>query len=195
MLSCKTGVLTWPLDAYYHRPRGGHYHRHHCCQHCQSDTQIVSCSVTFLLATSATYSRRVVSITRLFNLLCLVEHSEPVVMMTLARIQFIVLVMSWHSHDKLRAIVLDLHLCSSLSSPFTILWLSCPCLSFIATLLSILHVRMSSHGHKQSASVSQNHKAQLANAYNELGKELASQKIRIIGNYTLGKVIGEGKFS
>jgi hypothetical protein len=38
----------------------------------------------------------------------------------------------------------------------------------------------------------QNHKAQLANAYNELGKELSSTKIRVIGNYTLGKVIGEG---
>ncbi|KAH0828692.1 Pkinase-domain-containing protein [Lanmaoa asiatica] len=37
---------------------------------------------------------------------------------------------------------------------------------------------MSTHGHRQTASVSQNHKAQLANAYNELGKELASQKIR-----------------
>ncbi|KAG9311425.1 Pkinase-domain-containing protein [Chiua virens] len=45
---------------------------------------------------------------------------------------------------------------------------------------------MSTHGHKPSASVSQNHKAQLANAYNELGKELASQKIRVIGAY--GKV-------
>ncbi|KAF8443965.1 hypothetical protein L210DRAFT_3395481 [Boletus edulis BED1] len=52
---------------------------------------------------------------------------------------------------------------------------------------------MSTHGHKQSTSVSQNHKAQLVNAYNELGKELASQKIRVIGNFTLGKVIGEGK--
>lgn len=50
-------------------------------------------------------------------------------------------------------------------------------------------------GHKPSGSVSQaqNHKAQLANAYNELGKELSSQKIRVVGNYTLGKVIGEGK--
>jgi hypothetical protein len=38
----------------------------------------------------------------------------------------------------------------------------------------------------------QNHKAQLANAYNELGKELTSNKIRVVGNYTLGKVIGEG---
>jgi hypothetical protein len=41
-------------------------------------------------------------------------------------------------------------------------------------------------------SVAQNHKAHLANAYNELGKELSSNKIRVIGNYTLGKVIGEG---
>lgn len=49
------------------------------------------------------------------------------------------------------------------------------------------------HGHKHSDSVNQNRKAQLANAYNELGKELASSKIRVVGNYTLGKVIGEGK--
>ncbi|KAF9240064.1 Pkinase-domain-containing protein [Melanogaster broomeanus] len=47
---------------------------------------------------------------------------------------------------------------------------------------------MSALGHKHSVSVSQNQKAQLANAYNELGKELASQKIRVIGNYTLGKI-------
>jgi len=47
-------------------------------------------------------------------------------------------------------------------------------------------------GHKQTASLSQNHKAQLANAYNELGKELSSSKMRVVGNYTLGKVIGEG---
>ncbi|KAH7890460.1 Pkinase-domain-containing protein [Phlebopus sp. FC_14] len=52
---------------------------------------------------------------------------------------------------------------------------------------------MSASGHKHTGSVTQNHKAQLANAYNELGKELASQKIRVVGNYTLGKVIGEGK--
>ena len=47
-------------------------------------------------------------------------------------------------------------------------------------------------GHKQTPSLSQNHKAQLANAYNELGKELSSSKIRVVGNYTLGRVIGEG---
>ncbi|KAF8816426.1 Pkinase-domain-containing protein [Phlegmacium glaucopus] len=49
-------------------------------------------------------------------------------------------------------------------------------------------------GHKQTGSMSQNHKAQLANAYNELGKELSSSKIRVVGNYTLGKVIGEGAY-
>lgn len=53
---------------------------------------------------------------------------------------------------------------------------------------------MSAHGHKHTGSVTQNHKAQLANAYNELGKELSSNKIRVIGNYTLGKVIGEGEY-
>ena len=47
-------------------------------------------------------------------------------------------------------------------------------------------------GHNHSSSVSQNYKAQLANAYNELGKELSSVKIRVVGNYTLGKTIGEG---
>jgi hypothetical protein len=41
--------------------------------------------------------------------------------------------------------------------------------------------------------MSKNHRAQLANAYNELGKELSSSKIRVVGNYTLGKVIGEGR--
>lgn len=50
--------------------------------------------------------------------------------------------------------------------------------------------------HRPSGSVSQtqNHKAQLATAYNELGKELSSQKIKVVGNYTLGKVIGEGPY-
>lgn len=53
----------------------------------------------------------------------------------------------------------------------------------------------SAHGHKHSGSVSHNtnSKAQLASAYNELGRELSSSKIRVVGNYTLGKVIGEGE--
>ncbi|EEB93262.1 hypothetical protein MPER_08110, partial [Moniliophthora perniciosa FA553] len=34
----------------------------------------------------------------------------------------------------------------------------------------------------------------LANAYNELGKELSSSKVRVVGNYTLGRVIGEGAY-
>jgi hypothetical protein len=46
--------------------------------------------------------------------------------------------------------------------------------------------------HKHTPSVTQNRKAELATAYNELGKELSSSKIRVVGNYTLGKVIGEG---
>lgn len=72
-------------------------------------------------------------------------------------------------------------------------WPSGPCLSFRSLrYISVVHAPMSVHGHKHTGSVTQNHKAQLANAYNELGKELSSQKIRIIGNYTLGKVIGEG---
>lgn len=46
--------------------------------------------------------------------------------------------------------------------------------------------------HKHTLSLTQNRKAELATAYNELGKELASSKIRVVGNYTLGRVIGEG---
>jgi hypothetical protein len=38
----------------------------------------------------------------------------------------------------------------------------------------------------------QNSKAHLTQSYNELGRELSSAKIRVVGNYTLGKVIGEG---
>ncbi|EJD08478.1 Pkinase-domain-containing protein [Fomitiporia mediterranea MF3/22] len=53
---------------------------------------------------------------------------------------------------------------------------------------------MSIQGHKHSASSSQNLKAQLANAYNELGKELSSTKVKVVGNYTLGRVIGEGTY-
>ncbi|KAJ7054108.1 hypothetical protein C8F01DRAFT_1163958 [Mycena amicta] len=53
---------------------------------------------------------------------------------------------------------------------------------------------MSTRGHNNSGSVTQNRKAQLANAYNELGKELSSSRIRVVGNYTLGKSIGEGAY-
>ncbi|KAF7324700.1 Serine/threonine-protein kinase MARK2 [Mycena kentingensis (nom. inval.)] len=53
---------------------------------------------------------------------------------------------------------------------------------------------MSTRGHKPSGSISQNQKAHLATAYNELGKELSSSRIRVVGNYTLGKVIGEGAY-
>jgi hypothetical protein len=33
---------------------------------------------------------------------------------------------------------------------------------------------------------------QLSNAYQELGRELASTQIKSVGNYTLGRIIGEG---
>ncbi|KAI0057176.1 Pkinase-domain-containing protein [Artomyces pyxidatus] len=53
---------------------------------------------------------------------------------------------------------------------------------------------MSKFGHKHAGSVVQNQKAQLASAYNDLGKELSSTKIKVVGNYTLGKAIGEGAY-
>jgi hypothetical protein len=53
---------------------------------------------------------------------------------------------------------------------------------------------MSKTSHKHTSSIVQNHKAHLATAYNELGKELSSTKIKVVGNYTLGKVIGEGTY-
>jgi hypothetical protein len=42
------------------------------------------------------------------------------------------------------------------------------------------------------AAAAQNSKAHLTQSYNELGRELASDRIRVVGNYTLGRVIGEG---
>lgn len=39
-----------------------------------------------------------------------------------------------------------------------------------------------------------NQRAALVSAYNELGKELASTKLKSVGNYTLGRTIGEGTF-
>ncbi|KAI9441332.1 hypothetical protein H4582DRAFT_1931867 [Lactarius indigo] len=53
---------------------------------------------------------------------------------------------------------------------------------------------MSKSSHKHTASVVQNQKAHLATAYNELGKELSSTRIKVVGNYTLGRVIGEGTY-
>lgn len=70
-----------------------------------------------------------------------------------------------------------------------------PALASDVPFFHTVNVTMAAHGHRQTGSVSQNHKAQLASAYNELGKELSSQKIRVIGNYTLGKVIGEGAYT
>ncbi|KAI0254525.1 hypothetical protein BJV78DRAFT_1345757 [Lactifluus subvellereus] len=53
---------------------------------------------------------------------------------------------------------------------------------------------MSKPSHKHTPSVVQNQKAHLATAYNELGKELSSTRIKVVGNYTLGKIIGEGAY-
>ncbi|KAG8978788.1 hypothetical protein FRB93_010869 [Tulasnella sp. JGI-2019a] len=50
------------------------------------------------------------------------------------------------------------------------------------------------HSQSQSQSGTVNQRAQLANAYQELGKELSSERIKVVGNYTLGKVIGEGAY-
>ncbi|CBQ69506.1 related to ser/thr protein kinases [Sporisorium reilianum SRZ2] len=49
------------------------------------------------------------------------------------------------------------------------------------------------HGGQSSGSTI-NQKAALASAYQELGKELASSKLKIVGNYTLQRPIGEGTF-
>jgi hypothetical protein len=36
---------------------------------------------------------------------------------------------------------------------------------------------------------------QLTTAYQELAKELSSAQIKTVGNYTLGRVIGEGAYA
>ena len=35
---------------------------------------------------------------------------------------------------------------------------------------------------------------QLGNAYQELAKELSSERLKVVGGYTLGRVIGEGAY-
>ncbi|MBW0480747.1 hypothetical protein O181_020462 [Austropuccinia psidii MF-1] len=46
----------------------------------------------------------------------------------------------------------------------------------------------------QPQSNSTGEKAQLVLAYQELGKELHSTQLKVVGNYTLGRIIGEGSF-
>ncbi|KAK1925825.1 kinase-like domain-containing protein [Papiliotrema laurentii] len=48
-------------------------------------------------------------------------------------------------------------------------------------------------GQLQGATVN-NKQAQLGNAYQELGRELGSESLKVVGGYTLGRVIGEGTF-
>lgn len=54
--------------------------------------------------------------------------------------------------------------------------------------------RRTQHGTVQSGSSTINQKAALASAYQELGKELSSAKLKAVGNYTLQRVIGEGTY-
>ncbi|BEI91049.1 uncharacterized protein CcaverHIS019_0311190 [Cutaneotrichosporon cavernicola] len=48
--------------------------------------------------------------------------------------------------------------------------------------------------HSYSSSVANTRQAQLTNAYSSLAQELASDSLKVVGGYTLGKVIGEGTF-
>lgn len=48
--------------------------------------------------------------------------------------------------------------------------------------------------HQRTVSTSNNQRAQLADAYSSLGAELSSEKLKIVGSYTLGRTIGEGTF-
>ena len=49
--------------------------------------------------------------------------------------------------------------------------------------------------HHHAASSSNNKHAQLVNAYQELGRELGTEKLNIVGGYTIGRLIGEGELS
>ncbi|PVF97966.1 Pkinase-domain-containing protein [Serendipita vermifera] len=53
---------------------------------------------------------------------------------------------------------------------------------------------MGGRGRAQSLNANANSKAQLIAAYNELGKELSDTRTRVVGNYTIGRAIGEGAF-
>ncbi|KAG8834763.1 hypothetical protein FRC17_007270 [Serendipita sp. 399] len=53
---------------------------------------------------------------------------------------------------------------------------------------------MSKRNRAHSQAASGNSKAQLIAAYNELGKELSDTRMRVIGNYNIGRVIGEGSY-
>ncbi|KAL7420515.1 hypothetical protein Q5752_004465 [Cryptotrichosporon argae] len=48
--------------------------------------------------------------------------------------------------------------------------------------------------HGYSSNTINSKAAQLANAYQELGRELGSDKLKVVGGYTLGRVIGDGAF-
>ena len=46
----------------------------------------------------------------------------------------------------------------------------------------------------QAGSANNNRQAHLATAYQELGNELSRTDCKVVGGYTLGRVIGEGAF-
>ncbi|OCF45920.1 CAMK/CAMKL protein kinase [Kwoniella heveanensis CBS 569] len=54
--------------------------------------------------------------------------------------------------------------------------------------------RRMGHNQNYNASTVNNRQAQLTNAYQELAKELGSDRLKVVGGYTLGRVIGEGTF-
>ncbi|KAK4687160.1 hypothetical protein P7C73_g2953, partial [Tremellales sp. Uapishka_1] len=54
--------------------------------------------------------------------------------------------------------------------------------------------RAGGQNHAFSTSTAKNKQAQLAQAYQELGKELGSDELKVVGGYTLGRVIGEGTY-
>ncbi|WVQ65322.1 uncharacterized protein L199_003498 [Kwoniella botswanensis] len=50
------------------------------------------------------------------------------------------------------------------------------------------------NNYSYTANAANNKQAQLTNAYQELAKELGTDKLKVVGGYTLGRVIGEGTY-
>jgi hypothetical protein len=65
-------------------------------------------------------------------------------------------------------------------------------LAFIVDLAHTSRPNPMSRGFQSSAGSANNRQAHLATAYQELGNELGSAALKVVGGYTLGRVIGEG---